>query len=449
MAKRSNSADNPLSRCERTFLITDRGFLEPAHYPFPFISTMSAANVPTFPTPTPQTPGAIDPNDRILTIDILRGIALFGVLMVNLLTEFRVSIFNQFVPSEATGSSFDRLLDAFVSYALDMKAFSLFSLLFGVGLAIQFDRLANRGRPLYWLRRRLVILLGFGLCHLVLIWNGDILTEYALAGLFVLGALRHDEDTLVLYALLAFWFYLVMPIWYGPLYWPRTSTFALDIAQANRIYPHGSLLQILQFSVHELKLMIPLHVGVFPRTIALMLVGAWLWKSEFLRDLRAHRARLLAFGLLAIATGVAVTAAESGNLFSEHKVFADVLSRLGAPIQALGYAALIAVAVDRPYIGQLLKVFAPLGRMAFTNYIVQSLIFCWIFLGYGLGQFDQMSMTTAFLLGSAVYAAQILCSILWLRRFRFGPLEWLWRSLMYGQRQSMRNQRQLFVEIRP
>ena len=386
-----------------------------------------------------QAPAASDPKDRILTIDILRGIALFGVLMVNLLTEFRASIFQQFVPSAASGASGEPLLASFVSYALDMKAFSLFSLLFGIGLAIQFDRFSDRGEPLYWLRRRLLVLLGFGLCHLILIWNGDILTEYALAGLLVLRALRRHEDALAFAALLAFGFYLVMPIWYASLYWPRSSAFELDVLAADRIYPNGNFLQILRFSIHELRLMIPLHVAIFPRTIALMLAGAWVWRSDLLRHLRAHRSSLLVFGLLAVATGVAVTAVESRNLFAAYRQFADVLARLGPPIQALGYAALIAVAVDHPHPGQFMRVFAPLGRMAFTNYIIQSLIFSWIFFGYGWGQFGRMSMSSAFLLGGAVYVGQIIASMLWLRWFRFGPLEWLWRSLTYGQRQMMWN----------
>jgi uncharacterized protein len=414
-----------------------------------FVTTMSTADTSIFPTPLLQTPAAIDPTDRILTIDILRGIALFGVLMVNLLTWFRVSGFSQFVPSAATGSPFDRSLDVFVSYALDMKAFSLFSLLFGISLAIQFDRLANRGQPLHWLRRRLVVLLGFGLCHIIFIWNGDILTEYALAGLVVLRALHRDDDTLLFYALAVFGLYLVMPIWFGPLYWPRTSTFAHEVVEANRVLPHGDYSQILRFNIHELKLIVALHVGVFLRTIALMLLGAWIWKSELLKHLRTHRRNLVVFTFLAIATGVGVTAADSGNLFSGSRQFGDVVSRAGAPIQALGYAALIAVAVYQPSLGRFLKVFAPLGRMAFTNYLVQSLIFCWIFYGYGLGQFGQMSMTAAFLLGMAVYAAQIIGSVLWLRWFRFGPLEWLWRSLTYGQRQPMRIRSRRFIELLP
>lgn len=288
------------------------------------------------------------------------------------------------------------------------------------------------------MRRRLVVLLGFGLCHLVLIWSGDILTEYAVAGLLVLPLIRHDKETLAFYSLAILGLYISMPVLFVPMYWPSTHTFALAVDAANHVYPHGDLLQILQFRIHELKLMIPLHEGIFSRTLGLMLLGAWVWKSGLLQHLRTHWRKLLVFGLSATAIGIGVTGAESKNLISEHSLVGDVLARLGPPVQALGYAALIAIAVDRPYLGRLLKAFAPLGRMAFTNYIVQSLIFSWIFLGYGLGEFDRMSMTAAFLLGSAVYIAQMIVSALWLRWFRFGPLEWLWRSLMYGQPQAMR-----------
>src|SRR4051812_49899973 len=110
--------------------------------------------------------------------------------MVNLLTEFRVSIFQHFFlpDTEALGGT-DRAVERFVEVALESKAFCLFSLLFGIGLAIQFDRLAASGRPFYWLARRLGVLLTLGLVHLLLIWNGDILTEYSIAGMLVLPLL--------------------------------------------------------------------------------------------------------------------------------------------------------------------------------------------------------------------------------------------------------------------
>src|SRR5689334_4800918 len=109
--------------------------------------------------------------ERLIALDILRGIALFGVMAINLVFEFRVSIFEQFVLPPAFASSLDGAIARFLDEAISLKAFALFSLLFGVGLAIQFDRLAGQRRAIF-LVRRLLVLLGFGLLHLVLIWNG-------------------------------------------------------------------------------------------------------------------------------------------------------------------------------------------------------------------------------------------------------------------------------------
>jgi uncharacterized membrane protein YeiB len=141
-------------------------------------------------------PTATADHRRLESIDILRGLALFGVLSVNLVTEFRVSIFEQFLPQARERDLINRAVIWFVHNALELKAFALFSFLFGVGMAMQFERLSNTGRPLYWLTRRLLVLLSFGLIHLLLIWNGDILTEYALARLMVLPLLYASRKVL-------------------------------------------------------------------------------------------------------------------------------------------------------------------------------------------------------------------------------------------------------------
>jgi len=391
-------------------------------------------------------PTAVAPIDRISPIDTLRGMALFGVLIVNLMKEFRVSIFAQFVPS-GPESPATRFLDSFVSYAFEMKAFALFSLLFGIGLGIQFDRLATRERPLYWLLRRLVVLLGFGLIHLLFIWNGDILTEYALAGMLVLPLLREDKETLAICSLGLFGFYVFMPAWHLPVYWPDSATFTHLVESANRIYAQGTLAQVIAHNHAELKAILSLHVFVFPRTLALFLLGVCIWRTGLLQNLQRHRHGLLIFGLVATVFGISLTLAAAMNVFPNTPMIGAYMSNLAPTVQALGYAALIAVAVQLLYLGRFLKLFAPLGRMAFTNYIVQSLIFSWIFFGYGLGQFGRMNVTTAFLLGVSVYVAQMIASAWWLRWFRFGPLEWLWRSLMYGEAQVMMKSRMRTVEL--
>lgn len=373
----------------------------------------------------------VDPEDRIVAIDIVRGAALFGVLMVNLETAFRVSIFSQFVPNHAPASTSDRLLSSFIDFALDMKAFSLFSILFGVGLAMQFDRLATQGRPFYWLGRRLLVLSVFGLVHIFLIWNGDILLEYSIAALLILPLLGEDTFSLGLYSTGVFALYVVTPLMH--FHWPSVQEFAQTADAANRVYPVGSYPQVISRSFAELPLMLELHRSIFARTVSLMLFGAWVWRSGFLRDPQRYRASMLVLGILGVAAGVALTAAQSLGVVAHYRLLDLVTSRCAPPIQAVGYAALIFVGASHPSLGRLLRLLAPLGRMAFTNYICESLLFCFIFLGYGLGEFGRMTVTTAFVIGIAVYVAQIWGSAIWLRSFRFGPLEWLWRSLMYGR----------------
>ena len=164
----------------------------------------------------------IAPQDRIEAIDAVRGVALFGVLIVNLITAFRVSIFQQFLGSTAQGDA-DGLVERIVAVGFESKAFCLFALLFGVGLAIQFDRLSVTGRPFYWLARRLAVLLAFGLVHLLFIWNGDILTEYALAGFIVLPLLLLRRALLLIVAAGLLVVYVVGPMLYS-VPWPDAAT---------------------------------------------------------------------------------------------------------------------------------------------------------------------------------------------------------------------------------
>jgi uncharacterized protein len=114
------------------------------------------------------------------------------------------------------------------------------------------------------------------------------------------------------------------------------------------------------------------------------------------------------------------------------------LERLSTVLLALGYGAVIIWASEKARARSLLAWAAPLGRMAFTNYVMQSVVFGWLFYGYGLGLFAKVGVATALAIGTSVYAAQAVLSAHWLRRYRFGPLEWLWRSAMYGAWQPLR-----------
>jgi uncharacterized protein len=371
-------------------------------------------------------PAATAAHRRLESIDILRGLALFGVLAVNLVTEFRVSIFEQFLPQSSEPDLIDRIVIEFVRYALELKAFALFSFLFGVGLAMQFERLSATGHPLYWLTRRLLVLLAFGLIHLLLIWNGDILTEYAVAGLFVLPLLYASRRVLGLAASALLALYLALPALPLPVIWPSPAWITNHVEQANRIYQAGSWFQVMRFSMQELPSLLPLHVYIFPRTLGLFVLGMLAWRSGVFANPAEHKAKLLGLGCLLGAVGIAIP------LISEHWILLNL-----APVcLALGFAGVVLYAVEFNPARALLRPFTAIGRMAFTNYIAQSLIFGFLFFGYGLGQFDRLRPAPVFAFGIVVYIAQVQLSDVWLRHYRFGPIEWCWRTLMYGRRQS-------------
>jgi uncharacterized protein len=369
-------------------------------------------------------PSALSETQRIGAIDVVRGAALFGVLAVNLTTEFRVSIFQQFLPNELSPEGLDAAVERFVHLFLESKAFALFSLLFGMGLAIQFERLQETGRAHHFLSRRLVALLAFGLLHLLFIWNGDILTEYAIAGFVVLPFLRLSPESLAKAAAVFFLIFFGLVLVPQPVTLPAASALERHVVAATHVYANAPYWEMWRFSLQELRLMLPLHLNVFPRTVALMLLGACIWKSGVLRSSSEYRRGIAVFAVLVTSLGLVLTLATAPG----------IVSGMIAPIVlAVGYGSLIYSIATLRKSQTVLRPIAALGRMAFTHYILQSLVFSFVFFGFGLGQFGKMGAAKALALGCAVYALQAIASTIWLRYYRFGPLEWLWRTLMYGQ----------------
>ncbi len=192
--------------------------------------------------------GPIAPSDRIAAIDIVRGIALFGVMAINVATEFRVSIFERFLPDGLDGTWLDRALYSILMIGIDLKAFALFSLLFGVGLAIQYDHLSASSRRTALLVRRLAFLMLIGGVHLILIWNGDILFEYAIAGFVVLPFLFGPSrlPAIVGTALLAVF---IISSFLPPIAsMPSRSWMTHDVAEATRIYGSGGFQRCWPFA---------------------------------------------------------------------------------------------------------------------------------------------------------------------------------------------------------
>jgi uncharacterized protein len=373
--------------------------------------------------------------ERYRAIDIVRGLALFGVLMVNLLTVFRLPLLQYIGQPHSDSGMADQIVDLLVGGFLEFKALTIFSFLFGVGIAIQVERASSRGVNVRrFLLRRMGWLFVLGTAHLFLIWNGDILALYAVCGLLLLPFLGLQWKALALIGTFAIALPELVP-WGLP--WPSGPGAASLIAQARDIYASGGYVAILSFRRQEtLSLIVPLLVSILPRTVGLMFWGVAAWRSGIVRAPERHRAGLARTFVFSVAVGGAITANGLWAVSTGRALWPALQSAaIAAPIlMALAYVSGLFVWLT-PQRAAAFPGLAATGQMALTNYLLQSIVLGFAFYGYGFGLFGKLGSAAAAVIGVVLYTVQVKVSRIYLERFRFGPFEWLWRSLAYGRRQ--------------
>jgi uncharacterized protein len=314
-------------------------------------------------------------------------------------------------------------------------------------VAVQAERAGLRGVGVdRFLLRRFLILLIFGLCHLLLISNVDILTLYAVCGLVLVPLLRLPAGILALAGLAAIYVPPALPR--GPVI-PAASVLQAHAAAATRVYSQGSFGEILAFRWRETQeLIAPLLIGSAQKTLGLMLLGVALWRFGVIRKPQAYRTALRAVCLGAGTIGLINTTAAvlSESTGREIQVPWQVQA-LGSNVPlALAYAAALLAWRPSESSRAITGPVAAAGRMALTNYLSQSLVFALLFYGFGLGLFGRLAPAAAAGLGMALYVGQLAFSRWWLSRYCFGPFEWLWRSMTYGRAQPMRVAHATLVE---
>jgi uncharacterized protein len=318
-------------------------------------------------------------------------------------------------------------------FGLYGKGFILFAFLFGVGLAIQDQRFTSRGRR-ELLVRRLSVLLAVGLIHMLLIWNGDILAEYAIAGFCALPLLRLPQVWLLRTAGTLLLLFVAGPFLPDIVPMPTRDWMADHVVKAREVYGNGGFAEILAFRISEARAFLPLHASVFPRTLGLFLLGAWVWRTGFFaRDRLSSSVTKWAFA--SFCAGAILFLWWPSNIQSSAWRWAIAAHEFSDLCLAFAYGTAIIGAAQNASTKWLVAWAAPVGRMAFSNYILQSIVLGFIFYGYGLGYFGRMGIWPCFAIVLVTFAAQAVSSRWWLARFNFGPLEWLWRSLTYGKGQ--------------
>jgi uncharacterized protein len=406
------------------------------------------------------------PPARIATLDILRGVAVMGILAMNIVA-FAMPMQAYFNPLAYGDGGIEDLATWFVNFVfVDGKMRGFFSFLFGASMLLVVERAraaGGSGASIHY--RRMFWLLLFGLAHLYLIWWGDILSHYALIGMIAFLFCKLSVRALVRWAIAllvvgfaffasgAAYFFVVQAAAAAP--GASAEAVAAFQSMSHEFAPlagpalgqdlalfRGDYAGIVAHRVGAM-LFAPLRQLPFfgPETLAYMLLGMAGLKSGFLTGAgplaryRRTAAITLAIAIPAYAL-LAIANLATGFRFPELFAFSMAATVPFRPLMVVGYAAIVILLTRGG--GALVGRIAAAGRAAFTNYLGTSIVMTTLFYGYGLGLYGHVGRLELYLFVLGMWVLMLLWSKPWLERYRYGPFEWLWRSLARGRIEPMR-----------
>jgi uncharacterized protein len=415
---------------------------------------------------------------REVSLDIVRGVALFGILLMNI-TGFGLP----YAYSDPTvyGGSEGLNLVAWLTTTVLFEGTQrgMFSLLFGAGVIVLTSRLEASGRPdasdVYF--RRNLWLIVFGLVHgFLLLWDGEILFYYGVTALFVYGFRKAAPRTLIAIAIAGLAFngaWNLLDSYNGlrmHAEWQEATAVEnagaeLSAEQSGAIEAWEEILEDRKPSAEKIDKAIAAHRGGYFEQMAFQAPELAHWQawglyryffdifSMMLIGMALYKLGLLSLGhspgvywrMVAIgyAIGLTVNGLEARWLLANEF---SVLSRMQAGVSydlgrlgmTTGHLGLLMLICNSSWLPGLQRRLAAVGQMALTNYVSHSIICVMVFSGVGFGLYGQLERYQLYYVVFAIWAFQLMVSPIWLRSFRFGPLEWLWRSLTYNRRQPMR-----------
>ena len=387
--------------------------------------------------------------ERIEMIDSLRGFALAGVCLANLSLFSCFTYLSNEQKAELPFPTFNLIISTILYFFVDWKFWTLFSIMFGFGFAIFISRARERsksGNKLY--ARRLSILLAIGLIHRLFFWDGDILSDYALVG-FALLLLRNKTSTSV-----AVWGIIIatalpLIIKFILIKLSPGSIESLD-EQSLLAYTSGSYTQIFKVNLAELKNCIRYELYPLTASFGRFMIGYWIGMngkiSNISNNIRFFKKVMRLCAWIGFPMMIALTTI---RVLSETEMLpSNTIMKLLPHLMVIGslavgiyYAVRFALLYQDDKWKKRLSVFRELGRMALTNYLMQSVVNLVLFSGFRLA--GKVGPSIYILWFLVLIGIQILFSKWWLKRYQFGPVEWIWRSLTYGRIQKMR------LELKP
>lgn len=402
----------------------------------------------------------VSAKERIVVLDVLRGLAIFGILMVNMQL-FLKPMSTMLLGYQESAPLVERLSGLFIKFFFEGKFYVIFSLLFGYGAYLFLHKYTPEGSsilPVY--RRRMLVLLIFGILHVVLLWPGDILVFYALFG-FLLPAFRKVSDKglmkwavwlMIIPTLVTALFVLLMKLMMSIPEAAQAMEANMEggagvmqslTERAFAAYSQGSFAEMARIRLEEYRFLLPGLLFFYPVVLGLFLLGHLAARKGLMADPGAH----LPFFRKAAGWGAAIgfplsllfvfSHIRMDNFrFDAFQVVNLLATAFGGFFLGLFYVSLVVIQVSKGKLRAFSQWLAPVGRMALSNYLLHSIICTTLFYGYGFGWMGKVNSFQGILITLAIYAVQIPFSHYWLKHFHYGPFEWLWRSLTYGKLQA-------------
>lgn len=397
--------------------------------------------------------------ERVLLLDILRGLAILGIFIMNLEAFTLYWAMNDAQKASVPLARYDHAVEFLLYMFLEGKFYSIFSLLFGIGFGLYLSKSVENAGILPLFRRRLAILLLIGFIHLLL-WTGDIVAFYAMLGFVLIPFRRFTNKTLLILAALC----ILSPIlWYAM---KMSNPAVLDVSQwffkageyfsAKQGINSGQDFYKAMKSANLLEIIKINLVGIFFRygdlifqsrgfkVFGMFLLGLVVGRTQFYNRLEENKKLLwyIFFGgiLIGLPANYFMATLKSTPAYFQLKpdgLKQTIAYAIGVAPLALAYVSLVALLYKTGVFKKVLSKVAPAGKMALTNYFMHTMIGLLTFTGVGfsLGPIGPATWT---LFALIVFIFQIIISSIWLRYFNYGPLEWLWRSATYKKWQPMR-----------
>ncbi|CAM4165086.1 DUF418 domain-containing protein [Lacicoccus alkaliphilus] len=377
-------------------------------------------------------------SDRVHEIDGIRGFALLGILLMNIMS-FATPMMQDAMEMRQTErftGQYNEWTIFFINTFVTANFYTMFSFLFGLGFYIFLSRAQRKVQSTNVLfLRRMGMLLIFGILHGVFLWYGDILWTYAVTGILLLifYKFRAKVNLIISIVILSVFtvFLLMAAIPMFMMEIPMEGTFSLGFDMTGTIH-NNDYIGLLGINAAFLGLNLMNVVFLVPIVLAVFLLGLYAGQKGIFNDLDRHRRLIKRVAGIGIGVGLPVKALTGYAMTYETlnggwNMLSLLANTLGGPLMSLGYIALFLIIARR--VPVLVKILQPVGQMALTNYIMQTVIMMVIFYGFNL--FNRVDAVYFIPIVLGVFIIQVIYSLMWMKVFRFGPLEWLWRMVTY------------------